>query len=212
MLLKVGVFVNEYVTVPSVAVATVKLLLVDEAKKVYKLAIGVVAVTPLITDVIVPLAAEIVFEFMILDVLVIPFILLVKIFASDPNVLLFIIPAVVVDTTPFTMLVHIYELVLVETVSTFVVLDANNAAGVTCCTSPLGPSISIDEVADPGVTFVRVVVPRVAFVADRFVNMPVTAVNILENQFVDVPFIILEFTKVELVAVTELNIGLSDNV
>lgn len=41
------------------------------------------------------------------------------------SVLLLMIPAEVVATTPFTMEVHTNELVEVETVSTLVVLDAN---------------------------------------------------------------------------------------
>jgi hypothetical protein len=105
--LNTGSFVNEYVTVPSVDVATVRLLFVDDAKNVYKFPILVVAVTPFITLVIVPDAAERVLLFMIELVDITPFTLLVKIFASEPSVLLFIIPAVVVETIPFTTLVQI---------------------------------------------------------------------------------------------------------
>jgi hypothetical protein len=197
--------------VPSVAVATVKLLFVDDAKNLYKLDILVVATTPFTVEVITPEFAERLFEF--------------------------IMPALVVDTTPLTTLVHIYEFVLVDTVSMFVVLLASSAAGVTCCTSPFGPSISSGEVADPVPTFVSIVVARVAvevatklplviFVPVALPNTklemnPDNADKVSVNQFVLVPFtifalfakkfVLVEFTNVDDVAVTLLKRGLFVN-
>jgi hypothetical protein len=54
---RVNLSFSSYVTSPLVVVDTTRLELVEEAKKVYRLAIEVVAVTPLITVVTTPFAA-----------------------------------------------------------------------------------------------------------------------------------------------------------
>ena len=152
----------------------------------YKLSILVVATTPLTTVVITP--------------------------ADAPTVFKFIIPAVVVETMPFTILVQMYELVEVDTVNTFVVLDASILLADTCCNSPLGPYTNIPAVGEPVATVPKVVLPVIAkfvavalpiceLLAFRFTVFVVDAFNICV-------LVVLAFT---VVAVSELNIGLSVN-
>jgi hypothetical protein len=111
-----GVLVNEYVTSPLLVVATVKLLLVDEARKVYRLAIEVVATTPLIFVVTTPDEAEIVLLLMILEVEVTPLIAEVKVFTAEFKLLELMKLPVVVATLPFTVEVRVKVLVEVEIV------------------------------------------------------------------------------------------------
>lgn len=88
-LLKIGLEVKEYVTLPRVSVATVRLALVLEAKNLSRLETEVVATTPLTVEVITPEEAVRVLELMNL--------------------------AVVVEITPLVLEVSVKLLVLVET-------------------------------------------------------------------------------------------------
>lgn len=136
----VGLFVKVYVTAPLELVDTVKLLYGDDdAKKLYNESTLVVATIPFTIVVTTPDAALILFEF--------------------------IIPAVVLETTPFTVEYHVYELVVVETVSTLVVLAASTAAGETCCISPDGPYTNSPDPAVPVATLVRLTGPDIVVVA-----------------------------------------------
>jgi hypothetical protein len=139
---------------PRVSVATVKLELVDEAKKLSKLETEVVATTPLRVEVITPALAEIAFEVMIEEVAVTPFTVVVSVFPVAEVVSEFMksitadetpftnevkllvevdtvfakmISELVVAITPFTTDVQMYEFVEVETVSRLVVLEASKS-------------------------------------------------------------------------------------
>ena len=115
---------NIYVTFPSVVVATVRLELVDEARNVYRLAIDVVAITPLILVVTIPFNADIVEEDMIVAEEVTPLIALVKVLAAFERALEFMKLAVVVASLPLTFEESIKELVEVDMVKVCVVEDA----------------------------------------------------------------------------------------
>jgi hypothetical protein len=120
----VGVSVNEYVTSPFEVVATVKLLFVDDARNVYRLAIDVVAIIPLIFVVTTPLEAAIVFELIMLEVALTPLIDEVNMFTAEERVFELMKLPVVVATFPFTIEVNVNVFVLVETVKLLLVLDA----------------------------------------------------------------------------------------
>lgn len=96
------------------SVATVKFWLVLEAKKLYKLAILVVATTPLIVVVIIPEEAVTRLEFMILEVAASPLTVEVKVFTAEVSSLLFTPVIVVVAITPLTSEVRIVEVEVVE--------------------------------------------------------------------------------------------------
>ena len=66
-------------------VAIVRLLFVDEAMKLYRFEIEVVAVIPFRFVVMIPLFAVIRFVFMIVEVEDIPFTFEVKVFTNDDN-------------------------------------------------------------------------------------------------------------------------------
>ena len=81
----------------------------------------VVAITPLIVEVITPELAERVFELTRDEVEVTPFTTLVRVFTAEVSAFWFMKLAVVVETTPLTVEVRVKLLVEVETVRRLVV-------------------------------------------------------------------------------------------
>lgn len=191
---------------PRVSVTTVRLELVDEAKKLSKLETEVVATTPLRVEVITPALAEIAFEVMIEEVAVTPFTVVVSVFPVAEVVSEFmksitadetpftnevkllvevdivfakIMSELVVAITPFTTDVQMYEFVEVETVSRLVVLDASRSEADIFWISPFAPSTRSDEVAVP---VARLVIDRLVVVelpATTFARLAVPVAVIL---------------------------------
>ena len=79
----IGLSVNMYVTCPPVVVATVRLLLVEEARKLYSDEADVVAVTPLTVEVNTPFNAVRVLELTIEEVEVTPFTTDVRVLTAE---------------------------------------------------------------------------------------------------------------------------------
>lgn len=88
----------------------------DEARKLYNEAIEVVETTPFILEVSTPELADILFELIRLVLEDTPSTILVIVLRAEARELEFTKLAVVVDITPFTLLVNMNELVEVETV------------------------------------------------------------------------------------------------
>ena len=158
-----GVFVNEYVTSPEVVVATVRLLFVDEARNVYRLAIDVVAITPLMFVVTTPLEAAIVFE-LIIDVLVdTPLITDVNVFTAEFNVFELMKLPVVVATLPFTVEVNVNVFVEVEIVNVLDVLDATRFVRSVDVDTPFTEVVSVVPFVDTPFDEITVVVAVTPF-------------------------------------------------
>jgi hypothetical protein len=111
----IGLVVKLYITCPLVDVATVRLLLVDEAMKVKRLDTGVVAVTPFTFDVITPEDAVSKLLLTIEEVEVSPFTLDVSVFTKDDSTLELTPDILVVAITPLTDDVRRVEVDVVET-------------------------------------------------------------------------------------------------
>lgn len=120
-LLKIGLSVKIYVTFPVLSVETVKLLFVDEAKKVYSEEIEVVAITPLIVEVITPEVAVKLLLLIMLVVSVTPFTIEVITLFKESILLLLIIPLVIVAPLPLTVEARVKLFVEVEIVKKLVV-------------------------------------------------------------------------------------------
>lgn len=84
-LLKFGLSLSEYVTLPKVSVDTFKF--VEDAKNLYRPDIEVVALTPLIVVVITPSFAEISLELIMEVVAIFPLIIEVSSFITESNLL-----------------------------------------------------------------------------------------------------------------------------
>ena len=123
-LVNITLSLNAYFTSPLLVVDTVKLELVDEARKLNKLDIDVVAITPLMLVVMIPALVSIVFVLIKVEVETIPFTDEVRIFIALLTLLAFTKLAVVLATFPFTLLVNTKLLVLVEIVKVLLVEEA----------------------------------------------------------------------------------------
>lgn len=123
-LLNITLSLKVYFTSPDDVVDTVKLLLVEEAKKLNKLLTDVVANTPLILVVTIPAFADILFELIKLDVELIPFTDEVKVLITLLKLLLLIRLPVVVAITPLTIEVNVKLFVLVDITSVLLVDEA----------------------------------------------------------------------------------------
>jgi hypothetical protein len=115
---------SAYLTSPAVVVETVRLLLVELAKKLKRLLTDVVANTPLILVAIIPEFAEILFELISVEVEMIPFTFEVKVFRALLSKLEFTKLVVVVAILPFTILVSTKLFVVVEIVKILLVEEA----------------------------------------------------------------------------------------
>ena len=134
---KVGVPMSVYVTCPPAVVATVKLLLVEDARKVKRVVAEVVAVTPLMIVVMIPPLAKREEELMILVEDETPLILEESVLTAERRELVLIKEAVVVAVLPLMILVRVKELVEVETESVFEVLDATRLVRSVEVATPL---------------------------------------------------------------------------
>ena len=173
-LLNTGLSVNIYVTFPSVVVATVRLELVDEARNVYRLAIDVVAITPLILVVTIPFNADIVEEDMIVAEEVTPLIALVKVLAAFERALEFMKLAVVVASLPLTFEESIKELVEVDMVKVCSVEDATRFVKSVDVAIPLIVVVKVVPLVEIPVEVITLVVAETPLIV---------VVNVLSTTF-----------------------------
>jgi hypothetical protein len=99
-------------------------------------------------------------------------------------------PIEVDDTTPFTVEVIVFEASLPYDI-TLVVFEASSSPAVICCTSPFGPYVRSEEVADPLATGFKVKVPLIE--VEARVEVPETV-----NSFV----FVVEATRFVIVALS----------
>lgn len=173
-LLNTGLSVNIYVTFPSVVVATVRLELVDEARNVYRLAIDVVAITPLILVVTIPFNADIVEEDMIVAEEVTPLIALVKVLAAFERALEFMKLAVVVANFPLTVEESIKELVEVDIVKVCSVEEATRFVKSVDVAIPLIVVVKVVPLVEIPVEVITLVVAETPLIV---------VVNVLSTTF-----------------------------
>jgi hypothetical protein len=213
---KIGLSESVYVTVPFASVLTIRLLFVEEAINVYKLAALVVAITPFIFVVITPELALILLLFIIELLEVIPLTFVVKVFKAEARVLVFIKLAVVVATIPLTFEVNTKELVPVEILKLFKVPEFIIDCRSVLVATPLMVVVRTVPLADIPLLFIILLVDTSPFIfvvkvfpEDDCVNKLIKLVTAL-----DIPFTILVnvFVVVEIVLVVLDAIDASDDV